>query len=411
MTENISGPDLRSWLYKPIFPHQWERFDLYSLATWLNGMAFRDIEFSITGKPIIKIAELKNGIAGQTKFTQSEYKPEYYIKSGDMLFAWSGQPETSIDVYWWRGTEGWLNQHIFKVTPLEKCNPIFFYYLLKYLKPNFISIASNKQTTGLGHVTTKDLKNLIVSLPDKETQLEIADMLGALDDKIELNRRTNVTLESMAQILFREWFVDGDEVNEWEVLPLTEIIEVNPSRSLKKGDIAPYLDMANMPTQRHRALQWIDRPFSSGSKFVNGDTLLARITPCLENGKTAFVDFLKNGQTGWGSTEYIVFHPKSPMPPEYGYYLARSEELRSHAIQNMTGTSGRQRTPASCFDGFMVVKPPVDLARKFGEFAKSVIEKVRVNDEENRTLASLRDTLLPKLMSGEVRVKEAEKES
>jgi type I restriction enzyme, S subunit len=132
--------------------------------------------------------------------------------------------------------------------------------------------------------------------------------------------------------------------------------------------------------------------------------LLARITPCLENGKTAFVDFLKDGQVGWGSTEYIVFHPKLPLPVEYAYYLARSEELRNFAIQNMTGTSGRQRTPASCFDNFMVVKPPEELATKFGEFASIVIAQIRVNDEESRTLASIRDSLLPKLIRGEVRV-------
>jgi type I restriction enzyme S subunit len=132
--------------------------------------------------------------------------------------------------------------------------------------------------------------------------------------------------------------------------------------------------------------------------------LLARITPCLENGKTAFVDFLIDGQVGWGSTEYIIFRPKPPLPLEYGYYLARSEELRNHAIINMTGTSGRQRTPASCFDSYMISVPPTQLAEKFGEFAKSIMKKIKINDEENRTLANLRNTLLPKLISGEVSV-------
>lgn len=141
----------------------------------------------------------------------------------------------------------------------------------------------------------------------------------------------------------------------WEVTSLPDAIVVNPSRPLRKGEIAPYLDMANMPTQGHRGIEWVDRPFSSGTRFINGDTLLARITPCLENGKTAFVDFLTDGQTGWGSTEYIVLRPKAPLPPEYGYYLSRFDALRSHAIQNMIGTSGRQRTPASSLDTFLMV--------------------------------------------------------
>lgn len=189
----------------------------------------------------------------------------------------------------------------------------------------------------------------------------------------------NRTLEAQARAIFKSWFVDFDPVRakmegrqpagmdaetaalfpdafeaselglipkEWNVKPLPEIIEVNPKRSLSKGQIAPYLDMKNMPTQGHKPNEWIDRVLKSGTKFINGDTLIARITPCLENGKTAFVDFLQDGQVGWGSTEYLVFRPKSPLPVEFGYYLARSEDFRAYAIQNMTGSSGRQRTPA-----------------------------------------------------------------
>ncbi len=282
-----------------------------------------------------------------------------------------------------------------------------FLFFWMFGREFFLQINGVKgQTDMADYVSLADQRNMHITLPPLPEQCAIAGILGALDDKIDVNRRMNATLESMARAVFRQWFVESEEVESWKIVSLPEIIEVNPSCSLKKGDVAPYLDMANMPTQGHRGIEWIDRPFGSGTKFINGDTLLARITPCLENGKTAFVDFLKDGQAGWGSTEYIVFRPKPPLPPEYGYYLARSEELRSHAIQNMTGTSGRQRTPASCFDSFMVVKPPVELARKFGEFAKSVIEKVRANDEESRTLASLRDSLLPKMMKGEVRVSE-----
>lgn len=279
----------------------------------------------------------------------------------------------------------------------------FFYYFLKTL-----DYQAHNDKSSVPGVNRNHLHLIPVTIPPLPEQRAIAGILGALDDKIEVNRRMNVTLESMARAVFRQWFLDNEDVGNWEEIPLPEIVEVNPSRSLKKNDVAPYLDMANMPTQGHRGIEWIDRPFGSGTKFVNGDTLLARITPCLENGKTAFVDFLEDGQVGWGSTEYIVFRPKSPLPLEYGYFLARSEELRSHAIQNMTGTSGRQRTPASCFDGFMIAKPPAELALKFGEFASSVIAQITANDEESRTLASLRDSLLPKLMRGEVRVKEIE---
>ncbi len=286
----------------------------------------------------------------------------------------------------------------------EKNDFRFIEYSLKSLKSEWDSLEGSGSV--FGNARRVDLEQLQIPwISNPKRRFFIGQFLGALDDKIELNRRMNVTLESMAKAVFRQWFVEGEEVKGWEEVSLPELIEVNPTRSLPKGATAPYLDMANMPTQGHRAIQWKDRPFGSGTKFINGDTLLARITPCLENGKTAFVDFLEDGKVGWGSTEYIIFRPRPPLPPEYGYYLARSEDLRNHAIQNMTGTSGRQRTPASCFDSYMIVVPSTELAERFGEFAKSVIAEVRANDEESRTLAFLRDGLLPRLMRGEVRVR------
>jgi type I restriction enzyme S subunit len=294
------------------------------------------------------------------------------------------------------------NQGFHSLVPRNGYSSEFIYYLLK---ANTEYLKSNASGTTFGELSGSTLKRLKFVFPSIPEQRAIADLLGSLDDKIELNRRMNATLESMARAVFRQWFVESGEAKGWKVVPLPEVIDVNPSRSLKKGEVALYLDMANMPTQGHRAIEWVDRPFGSGTKFINGDTLLARITPCLENGKTAFVDFLADDQVGWGSTEYIILRPKPPLPLEYGYYLARSEELRNHTIQNMTGTSGRQRAPASCYDKYMLAVPPESLANRFGDFARSVMAKIRSNDEQSRTLAVLRDALLPRLMSGEVRVR------
>ena len=102
----------RGWLYHPDYPDDWERCSLYSLARWVNGLAFRDIQFGPSGMPVIKIAEIKGGIAGQTKFTEQTFDESVRVRPGDLLFSWSGQPETSIDAFWWRGPEGWLNQHV-----------------------------------------------------------------------------------------------------------------------------------------------------------------------------------------------------------------------------------------------------------------------------------------------------------
>jgi type I restriction enzyme S subunit len=212
--------------------------------------------------------------------------------------------------------------------------------------------------------------------------------------------------------LFPARLVDSElgEIPEgWEVAPLPEVVDVNPMRALRKGIEAPYLDMANMPTRGHSAEDVVDRAFGSGMRFINGDTLVARITPCLENGKTAFVDFLQDGQVGWGSTEYIVLRPKAPLPEEYAYCLARSAEFREFAIQSMTGTSGRQRVPAGSLAHFRVAVPPKATAEVFGRAVKPRFARASAAVRESRTLTALRDVLLPKLISGELRTGDAER--
>ena len=165
------------------------KYALFDLAQWKNGLAFKKIDFSSTGKPVIKIAELKNGITKQTRFTNKNYGEDVHLTKGDMLFSWSGNPETSIDVFWYNLPDGWLNQHIFKVTAKSFVKSNYLYYVLKYFKEKFKCIASNKQTTGLGHVTIKDLKQINIYLPDIENQGKIVEILCDLDEKIDLNNK------------------------------------------------------------------------------------------------------------------------------------------------------------------------------------------------------------------------------
>ena len=270
-------------------------------------------------------------------------------------------------------------------------------------------------------------------------QHAIANILGTLDDKIELNRRMNETLEAMARALFKDWFVDfgptrakiegrdpylapeiwdlfPDKLDEdgkpegWETKALSEVIELNPERSLRKGAVAPYLAMANMPTKGHIPSAVVDRFFGSGMRFSHGDTLVARITPCLENGKTAYVDFLQDGEIGWGSTEYIVMRPEPPFPMEFAYCLARSTSFREFAIQNMTGTSGRQRVPVTVISNFHLPLPiGPDIPEVFGKLIKPIFSLISYAAREADTLTALRDALLPKLISGEIRVGDADK--
>jgi type I restriction enzyme S subunit len=172
-----------------------ERYSLYELATWKNGLAFKRIDFSETGKPVIKIAELNNGISSNTSYTSGDYGEDVALHWDDLLFSWSGNPQTSIDVFRYRLEDGWLNQHIFKVTANEKLvSKNFLYYVLKCLKPVFTEIATNKQTTGLGHITLADLKRMSLIVPERRVQDRIVSVLKSIDDKIEVNTEINKNL-------------------------------------------------------------------------------------------------------------------------------------------------------------------------------------------------------------------------
>ena len=137
-------------------------------------------------------------------------------------------------------------------------------------------------------------------------------------------------------------------------------------------------------------------------RFTNGDTLLARITPCLENGKTAFIDFLNEGEVAFGSTEYIVLSPKEGIPSEFLYCLARYPAFVDYAVKNMNGSSGRQRVSAETIGQYSLPRLSEEQYKIFGQVVSPMFQKMKNNWMENMRLSKLRDALLPKLMSGEL---------
>lgn len=184
-------------------PEGWNTLPVIDWASYVNGAAYKDMHFSDDPEalPVIKIAELKYGISPQTKYTATQLGEQYRIGSGDMLFSWSGSPDTSIDTFLWAGGDGWLNQHIFKVIPREQHERTFLYSMLKYLKPVFIEIARDKQTSGLGHVTRKDLQRLQFVEPPEPLIKALDCAVGPMVEKYEANLQTVQTLSELRDTL------------------------------------------------------------------------------------------------------------------------------------------------------------------------------------------------------------------
>ena len=168
---------------------------------------------------------------------------------------------------------------------------------------------------------------------------------------------------------------------------LVDIAEFNPKESLKKGAVAKKVAMDQLRPFCRDIPSYTLEPFNGGAKFRNGDTIMARITPCLENGKTAKVTILDDGEIGFGSTEYIVFRAKEGVCDEdYLYYLICSPIVRDAAIKSMVGSSGRQRVQTDVVQNLEIDLPSIIEQKKIGALLRSIDDKIELNNKINENL-------------------------
>ena len=203
--------------------------------------------------------------------------------------------------------------------------------------------------------------------------------------------------------------------SRWQRMPFSDAVAVNPRRSIVRGTLAPFVDMAALPTETHTiSTIRTKRVDGGGARFTNGDTLFARITPCTENGKTGLVDCLRAGEVGAGSTEFIVLGPTDNVAiPRFIYFLAKNPRFRSFAISRMRGTSGRQRVPRNVFDEFEVGVPPLPEQRKIAAILSSVddaIEKTQARIDQVQVIKRglMRELLTRGLPGRHTRFKQTE---
>ena len=173
---------------------------------------------------------------------------------------------------------------------------------------------------------------------------------------------------------------------EWVMKKLKDIADFNPRESLAKGVVAKKVAMDKLQPFCRDIPGYELEPFSGGTKFRNGDTIMARITPCLENGKTAKVAVLDDGEVGFGSTEYIVFRAKDGIDEDFIYYLVCSPLVREPAIKSMVGSSGRQRVQTDVVQNLEIMVPDYEEQKRISGILKSLDDKIAANTEVNKNL-------------------------
>lgn len=174
--------------------------------------------------------------------------------------------------------------------------------------------------------------------------------------------------------------------SEWTTRSISDIAEINPRESISKGSIAKKIPMDVLQPFTRDVPGYQMEKFKGGTRFRNMDTIMARITPCLENGKTAQVRCLDNGEVGFGSTEYIVFRAKEGTDPDYLYYLICSPLVRDPAIKSMVGSSGRQRVQTDVVANLQIAVPDFDEQKNIGGLLKALDDKIQLNTAINKNL-------------------------
>lgn len=351
-----------------------------------------------SGVPFVTISDIKNNRfdLANTRFVPKAYfdaiDEKRRIRKGDVLYSVVGS--YGIPVYADKDLDIAFQRHIAILKPGKDVDSRYLYYSL--LNPAFYNAADNVAIGAAQKtITLSALRNLQIPLPPLPVQRRIADILSAYDDLIENNRRRIAILEEAARRIFEAEIVNGN----WECVPVDALVEVNPEVPKPTCDGVRYIPMSALSTSG-MTVDLSDseiRAQSTSIRFLNGDVLLARITPCLENGKTAYVNFLADGEIGCGSSEFIVLRGKR-VSSYFTYCLARLDAFRGIAIKSMIGASGRQRVQLSCFSDFQIQVPDDATLRHFDATVAPMFDQIGVLSKQSTTLAAARDMLLPRLM-------------
>jgi type I restriction enzyme S subunit len=361
---------------------------LGDVATYINGRAFKPQEWETSGRPIIRIQNLTNSTQ-ECNRTTKQFEEKYRISDGDLLFAWSA----SLGAHIWHGEDGWLNQHIFKVIPNESIDKIYLYYYLLYVVDQ---LYAKTHGSGMVHITLKPFKSTRIMLPELNEQRRVVGKIESLFAKLdEAKEKAQAVVDSFetrkAAILHKaftgeltaKWREEhGVGMESWEQCSLSDVCTVNPKKADTK-DLPDELEVSFFPMSalseiygeitdpQTRLLKEVRSGFTN---FSEGDVVFAKITPCMENGKSAVVGKLVN-DIGYGTTEFFVLRCSDRLYNRFLYHLVRDKLFRDKAKAVMAGAVGQQRVPKRYLETYKLNLPKFNEQREIvrildGSFAK-----------------------------------------
>lgn len=457
---------------------EWNKYTTGELFDLINGYAFKSADFKEAGVPIIKIKNVKAGefVAANFDYVDRDFlrtRADKIVKPNDLLITMSGNRHDGSKETW-VGKVAWFNRNetylvnqrvgILHLKDSEKFNARFLSYQLSsdVFQNHFIAVATS--SGGQANLSPSQITNTELFVPDKDTQDKIASILGAFEDKIELNSQINQTLEQIAQAIFKSWFVDFEPVKAkieakqnsqdperaamcaisgktdeeldklsldqrqqlaataalfpdelvdselgeipggWEYGALEDLCDLNSNVWTKNN--APegiwYVDLANTKNGIIESLQyfsWNESPSRARRILIPGDTIIGTVRP----GNRSFALIGKTDKQLTASTGFAVLTPKKKEYLEY-IYIAATSDLNIERLAHLADGAAYPAVRPDVVTQFAIVIPSISIFQKFHGIVRSIFSCREKHFSQAKILRDIRDTLIPKLLSGQIEV-------
>ena len=408
---------------------EWKEYKLGDVCQVINGRAYKQEELLEQGKyRVLRVGNIFQG--NNWYYSDLELSEEKYCYNGDLLYAWS----CGFAPYIWEGKKTIYHYHIWRL--IEDQNYVYRKFLYYYLIENTKHFLGGTHGSVMLHLTKKDFEQQIIKLPSLPIQRRIASILSSLDDKIEVNRRINENLEAQAQALFKSWFVDFEPFKDGEfveselgIIPkelqtayISELPHILETGRRPKGGVGEITK--GIPSVGAEHVKGMGNYDYSKTKYISEE-----YASSLKTGKVNGYELLiykDGGKPGYFIPNYSIFGEGYPFDECYlnehvfkldfnnrGYNAFCYFYFRTDYVMNyLNAQGGKAAIPGinrQDIENILIFSPENEMVKQFGDIVLPLIKQMLFNCKESRRLATLRDTLLPRLMSGELQVNETDR--